>query len=249
MRWEFLKYKCKKISRNYSIQKSKERKHRRIFLEKKVTELESQILSSSSDHMIHKYNQYKSELEKLYGYVTAVIILRSRITWYEQGEKSSKYFMNLEKRCRAKSHIRKLMTESDIQTDPSSIMSSAKSFNSTLYKRRSSKSEKDCLEYLKNINIPKLTENERFSCKGILTKKDCWDALQSTKNNKSLGNDGLTKKFYVCFFKKISSELVDTLNHSFKTGKLSASQRQALITSIKKKMKIRGILRIGDQYP
>ena len=62
MRWEFLKYKCREFSRNYSVQKSKERKHRRTFLEKKVTELESQILLNSSDHLINEYHQYKSEL-------------------------------------------------------------------------------------------------------------------------------------------------------------------------------------------
>ena len=79
--------------------------------------------------------------------------------------------MNLEKRSRGKSHVRKLMTENDIQIDPSSIMSYVKNFYSSLYKRRSSKSGKDCLEYLKNISIPKLTENERDSCEGILAKK------------------------------------------------------------------------------
>ena len=52
------------------------------------------------------------------------------------------------------------------------------------------------------------------------------------KNNR---NDGLTKAFYVCFLKEISSDLVDMLNHSFETGQLSASQRQALITLIKKR--------------
>ena len=130
-----------------------------------------------------------------------------------------------------------LITENDIQTDPSSIMSYIKNFYSSLYTRRTSKSVKDCLEYLKNISIPKPTENERDSCEGILTKKECWDALQSMKNNKSPGNDELTKEFYVCLFKEISSDLVDTPNHSFKIGQMSASQRQVLITSIEKKDK------------
>ena len=37
--------------------------------------------------------------------------------------------------------------------------------------------------------------------------------------------------------KEISSDLVDTLNHSFEIGQMSASQRQALITLIEKKNK------------
>ena len=78
------------------------------FPEKNITELESQISSNSSDHLINEYNQCKYELEKLYDYITAGIILWSRTTWYKQGEKSSKYFINLEKHNRGKSHTRKL---------------------------------------------------------------------------------------------------------------------------------------------
>ena len=111
MRLEFLKYRYREFSRNYSIQNSKEQKHQHVFLQKKITELESQISLNSSDHLINEYNQYKSKLEKLHDYVTAGIIIQSRKTWYEQGGKSSKYVMNLEKCNRAKSHIHKLMTE------------------------------------------------------------------------------------------------------------------------------------------
>ena len=36
-------------------------------------------------------------------------------------------------------------------------------------------------------------------CEGRLSKQECWDALQSFGNNKSPGNDGLSKEFYICF--------------------------------------------------
>ena len=107
--------------------------------------------------------------------------------------------MNLENHNSAKSHIRELMTENDIQTDPSSIMLYVKNFYLSLYKRRSSKLGKYCLEYRKNISIPKLTENERDSCEGIFTKKEGWEARQSMTNNKSPGKDGLRKSFMSAF--------------------------------------------------
>ena len=56
-------------------------------------------------------------------------------------------------------------------------------------------------------------------------------------NNKSPGNDGLTKEFYVCFFNEISTYLLDALNLSFAYGQLSNSQRQAMLTLIEKKGK------------
>ena len=78
-------------------------------------------------------------------------------------------------------------------------MNELKSFHSLLYTRWSTKSESECLSYLRNVNIPKLTESEKDSCKGRLTKKEIWEALNSMANNKSPGNDGLSKEFYVCF--------------------------------------------------
>ena len=68
------------------------RKSRRIFLERKVAELEILIASNSDDQVHKEYNQYKIELETLYNYITAGLILQSKISWYEHGEKSSKYF-------------------------------------------------------------------------------------------------------------------------------------------------------------
>ena len=116
-------------------------------------------------------------------------------------------------------------------------MNHIKVFYASLYKRRSTKTERDCLKYLHNINIPQLSQSERESCEGLLTKRECWEALCSMKNNKSPGNDGLTKEFYICFFNEISDFLIQALNESFNIGQLSTSQRQATITLIEKKDK------------
>ena len=62
-------------------------------------------------------------------------------------------------------------------------------------------------------------------------------------NNKSPGNDGFSKEFYVCFFQEIHSYLLDALNHSFIHGQLSISQRQAMITLIEKKGKDKRFLK------
>ena len=109
-----------------------------------------------------------------------------------------------------------------------------------MYITRSNKTEDECIAYLRNINIPKLTDDERNVCEGKLTKMEIWYALNSMGNNKSPGNDGLSKEFYVCFFQEIHSYLLDALNLSFTHGQLSNSQCQAMITLIEKKVKTRG---------
>ena len=134
--------------------------------------------------------------------------------------------------------MRKLLTETDEEISSlSEIMIHIKDFYSSLYKQQSFQTEAECSEYLSRINIPSLTQVESDSCEGLLTKRECWEALSLMKNCKSPGNDGLTKEFYVCFFEEINQFLIEALNESFNTGQLSTSQRQAVIILIEKKDK------------
>ena len=124
--------------------------------------------------MITVYNNCKSDLEALYNFITEGIIMRSKSNWYEFGEKSFKYFLNLEKRNKAKSHVRTIITENNSEiSEPQAILLQIKEFYSTLYKRRSTKGEEECPEYFKTSKIPKLSDVERESCEGLLTKKEC----------------------------------------------------------------------------
>ena len=123
------------------------------------------------------------------------------------------------------------------------ILRELKSFCSSPYRKRSLKTEDECMEYLRNINIPKLQDNDIERCEGKLTLKECWEALNSMKNNKSPGNDGFTKEFYVCFLGDLGSILVKTLNYSYDEGELSSSQKQAVITLIEKKDKDKRYIR------
>ena len=62
------------------------------------------------------------------------------------------------------------------------------------------KTEQECFEYLAKISTPQLSENDKAICEGKLTLQNIWEALNSMKNGKTPGNDGLTKECYACFF-------------------------------------------------
>ena len=49
-------------------------------------------------------------------------------------------------------------------TEPKAIISNLKTFYSNLYKRTSTKTENEFLQYLKDISAPKLHENDKQSC-------------------------------------------------------------------------------------
>ena len=172
VKWDFLKYKIRQFTKDYATRKAKERKTKRVALETRVRELESIISTNSNDLVIEEHHKCKAELEEIYSYITESIILRSKTDWYELGEKPTKYFLNLEKRNKAESHIRKIYNENNEESsDPNEILAKLKEFYSNLYKRRSSESETDCLNNLKNINIPKLSTEDMNKYEGRLSKQ------------------------------------------------------------------------------
>ena len=73
-----------------------------------MKELDALISSNAEENLIQEYHKCKHRLEEIYNYVTQGIIIRYNVDWYEHGEKSSKYFPNLEKRNKAKSQIWKI---------------------------------------------------------------------------------------------------------------------------------------------
>ena len=119
--------------------------------------------------------------------------------------------------------------------DLSKILTRMRDFYSNLYKLRGTKTEKECLQYLYDLNLTQLNDQDRNSCEGLLTNKKCWDLLNAMKNGKCPRNDRISKEFYVCFFNELCDSLIMALNTSFEVGQLSTSQCQAIITFMEKK--------------
>ena len=60
---------------------------------------------------VEKYNIYKTKLEQIYDHIAEVIKVRTKTQWYEEGEKSSKFFLNLEKTKATWGILKKLCTD------------------------------------------------------------------------------------------------------------------------------------------
>ena len=63
-------------------------------------------------------NIYGKELESIYDHIAEGIRIRSKCDWYEHGEKSTKFFLNLEKKRGNENQICKLIfDEKEIDGD------------------------------------------------------------------------------------------------------------------------------------
>ena len=87
--------------------------------------------------------RWKRKFRSIYDEKLNGVIIRARARWHEQGQKSSKYFFNLEKRNHIRKHIRKLKISGVITTDPFSIFAEQKRFYQELYESRNNNNSED----------------------------------------------------------------------------------------------------------
>ena len=64
-----------------------------MWIRKKLKELESNLNSEAN---FNEYTKYKKDLELIYERIAGVKI-RSKCQWYEEGEKSTTFFLYLQK--------------------------------------------------------------------------------------------------------------------------------------------------------
>ena len=90
-------------------------------------------------------------------------ILRPKCLSYEQGEKSTKYFLNLEKTKATKGTIRSLIDDDDIEiTGSKDIIGKIKNFYMRLFTKTSTENKDSCKHFLSHIQTSVLEEMEKI---------------------------------------------------------------------------------------
>ena len=85
----------------------------------------------------------------------------------------------------------------------------------------------ECNELLRDISLP--TRRKRKVCDEEISEQEVILAMKNFSNNKSPGNDGLTKVFYETFWEELKQAFMNSLNQAIVSKKLVTSQRQAVI--------------------
>ena len=83
--------------------------------------------------------------------------------------------------------------------DSQQINNTLCNFYQTLFKENLSISEECIPSFLDKVSLPKLNENKTPKCEGTITGSKLLKALSFIGNDKSSGNDGITKEFYIKF--------------------------------------------------
>ena len=192
LKWELLKYEIGRFTISYCKQLNKKDVAERKYLENKLKNLEN-VLDNYDN--LESYHNIKNKMEEIYEKKAESARIRSKCLWYEEGKQSSKFFLNLEKDRGIQGQIRKLIVNNQEITHQNKIQNDLLFFYETLFKNTSSNTSEDCESFPSEVSVPKLNYEDAIICEGDLNELELLKALKSMQNNKSPGNDGLTKKF------------------------------------------------------
>ena len=92
IRWEYLKYEIRKFSIHFSVSEAKKINNEMKTLENKIKTVEENLTNNENNE---EYLKCKRDLNYIYDQKIEGIKIRSKCNWYEDGEKSSKVFLNL----------------------------------------------------------------------------------------------------------------------------------------------------------
>ena len=186
--------------------------------------------------LLSDINQTISTLEaehKLYlDEISKKLSIRAQTKWFDEGERSNKYFLNIIKKRTNQTSITKLVATNNTLTSQPDIMTHITSFYTDLYDEKHTDTNYDDLL----SDLPTLNDTDRSNMDREITL----DELQRTLNecgDTAPGPDGIPYKIYRKLWDQLGQLLLDAWKYSFIIGKLPYDQRLSAITLLPKQGK------------
>ena len=180
-KWELIKCDIRSFAQVYSRKRAKIKRDREKELERELETLEKQIGNNPDDETLAKYERTKNTLTDIANSKEKSAMLRSKVRWHEEGERSTKYFANLEKKNFEKKHISNLeRQDGNLTSDPKEILKEGATYYRNLYTANKSinPDNKKFEKFFKIGQEMKLSDTDEDSLEGQLTLSECKKALQ-----------------------------------------------------------------------
>jgi len=120
--WDLIKYRVRQVTMKYIKEKARQQRKKISDIEALLRTCEERCNESPSAGNQEELEMLRMEHDSIYEQIPKGAIIRSKATWYEKGEKSNNYFLNLETHKKAESSVRKgFNREGVLITDPKKI--------------------------------------------------------------------------------------------------------------------------------
>ena len=237
MKWELLKAEIRAVSQQFSrlIQSNK---HNHTNRRDSLNDLEKRLSNDPSDKYLQdEINKTKKELEISELEKTRRAQVRARIKWAGEGERSTKFFLNLDKsRAQGNTIHRLVKDDGSFLNTSGEIIKEVHRYYKILYKENKEIDEigKATQGYARNLTFPKVSEQDKAKTEEELTETELSSALPTMKNGSAPGPDGIPVEFYKTFWPDVKFLFMNSLHYSHTIGILSPTQRHGTISLIHK---------------
>ena len=126
--WDWLKYKVREKSIKYSKNLARQRKQKELDLQDQLDLATKRFEETPSEQNNRIRQKIMQEQEHIYNKKVEAQSFRAKVTWLNEGERSTKYFFGLEKRNYIKRNMRKLLSNGKIITNQKKILQAQKTF-------------------------------------------------------------------------------------------------------------------------
>ena len=230
--WDNLKIKMKEIfiRNGKRIQRKTQQEQRALEIELDSIIKKKDLLAAESENI----RIIKNRLNEIESQKTEASRIRSKQDWIDKRENCSRYFHEEEKRKGGLKKMECLIDEAGKTVETKEeICKTAIKFYESLLTNEPIDEHKLQTEIDRHID-KRLSDEQRDSIEGPITKQEILEAIKQMKNNKSPGMDGLTREFYVMMWDLIGNDLVDVITNVYLKDNLPESWREGLITLIYK---------------
>jgi exonuclease III len=181
-------------------------------------------IDTAADRLKHKLSKLRKALNDAMNFT-------SRAKWFEYGEKSNKFFLNLNKGRQLQKLISSIKCSGKEFFGQAEISENIRNFYQTLYAKNEEIKEDGEEDFYKFC--PKLSEKDANYMDEKLTIFDLEKALTTCKES-APGPDGIPYVIYKKFWKSTGHIILAAWNHSLTTGRLTKSHEESVITLLPK---------------
>ena len=216
----------------YSKRKARKYREKEEELIKTINSLRERMPEEMSDQNLDQLEMLERKLEELRAPKIQGFIIRSRVSWHDEGERCTKYFLSLEKRNNLRKSISSIKVEDKTIHRKKDILHEFTSH----YKAKYSVTCElpDPTSYLKQNIKRKLSTKQRELLDTPLTLHELTVVLASMKKGKSPGTNGFTAAFFKKFWPQLGAFLLRVVNLNIIEGHLTNSFREGVMTLIPK---------------
>ena len=237
-RWEYLKTQMKKWIVEYSRTLASEKKLAIAQLSEHIADYEDKY-DTLSDMELSIMDKSKAELDELMMERARGLIFRSKVRWYEEGEKNSKYFFALEK-MRYNARTINILTDEHGKkvTNDRKILAAQREYYKTLFTK-----DPEVNFELENSDDDIISPDSLAAKNTHFSVEEIAAAIKGLNNGRTPGSDGLPIELYKVMWLHLKDILCEAIEAIYEKCECPSTMATGIINLIPKPGKDSSLLK------